>query len=180
MRTILSGLPVDFPVPLLIVQHIAAGFLPGLVDWLAQTSGFPVRIAAHGEKVAPGCAYLAPDAYHLGLNANGCVALSKQGVENGVRPSVSYLFRSVASLCGSRVMAVLLTGMGKDGAEELKHLKDLGAITVAQDADSSVVHGMPGEAIRLGAATYVLAPDRIPDALTAWAGVSARAVTAPH
>lgn len=169
LQTILSGLPKDFPLPVLIVQHIAIGFLPGLVDWLNQTTGLPIRIAAHGESLRPGHAYFAPDGYHLGLDDSGQIALSKQEPENGLRPAVSHLFRSVAAVCGANVVGVLLTGMGRDGADELKALKDLGAITIAQDAESSVVHGMPGEAIKLGAATYVLAPDKIPPLLAALA-----------
>lgn len=169
LQTILAGLPKDFRFPVLIVQHIAAGFLPGLVDWLNQTTGFPIRIAAHGEPLLPGCAYLAPDGCHLGLGGSGQVALSKQEPENGLRPAVSYLFRSVAAVCGANAVGVLLTGMGRDGADELKLLKDLGAVTIAQDAESSVVHGMPGEAIKLGAATYVLAPDKIPPMLASLA-----------
>lgn len=169
LQTILAGLPKDFPFPVLIVQHIAAGFLPGLVDWLNQTTGLPVRIAAHGEPLRPGHAYLAPDGYHLGLGGSGQVALSKQEPENGLRPAVSYLFRSVAAVCGANAVGVLLTGMGRDGADELKTLQDLGAVTIAQDAASSVVHGMPGEAIKLGAATYILPPDKIPAMLAALA-----------
>ena len=161
LQTILAGLPRDFPIPVLIVQHIAAGFLPGLVDWLNQTSGLPIHIAAHGERLLPGCAYLAPDGYHLGLGASSQIALSKQEPENGLRPAVSYLFGSVAAVCGANAVGVLLTGMGRDGADELKLLKELGAVTIAQDAESSVVHGMPGEAIKLGGATHVLPADKI-------------------
>lgn len=162
LQTILTGLPVDFPAPVLIVQHIVAGFLPGLVQWLSETSGFPTRIATHGEAMRPGQAYLAPDGYHMGADGQGRIALSRAAPENGLRPAVSYLFRSVATHHGARAVAVLLTGMGRDGAEELKQLRDLGATTLAQDRESSVVNGMPGEAISLGGATYVLPPDRIP------------------
>lgn len=162
LQTILAGLPKDFSVPVLIVQHIATGFLPGLVGWLSQTTGFPTHIAVHGEPLQAGHAYLAPDSYHLGIGAHGEVALSKHQPESGLRPSVAYLFRSVAAACGANAVGILLTGMGRDGAEELKHMKELGSVTIAQDAESSVVHGMPGEAIKLGAATYVLAPDSIP------------------
>ncbi len=165
LQTILSGLPADFPAPVLIVQHIAAGFVTGLAEWLDQTTGFPVRIAAHGEPMEAGRAYLAPDGYHLGAGAQRRIALSRSEPENGLRPAVSFLFRSVAEQCGARAVAVLLTGMGKDGAEELKQLHDLGAVTIAQDAASSAVYGMPGEAMKLRAVRYSLAPDRIPAAL---------------
>ena len=179
LQTILAGLPRDFPIPVLIVQHIAAGFLAGLVEWLAQTTGFPIHIATHGEPVLPGRAYLAPDGVHMGLGANGQIALSKQAPDNGLRPSVAHLFRSVASVCGGSAAGVLLTGMGRDGAEELKHLRNLGAFTIAQDAESSVVHGMPGEAIKLGAAGYILAPDKNPAVLSALAAKKSNEPRAP-
>ena len=82
--------------------------------------------------------------------------LARDEPENGLRPAVSYLFRSLAESCGANAVGVLLTGMGKDGAAELKQMRDRGAVTIAQDRESSVVHGMPGEAIALGAATHVL------------------------
>jgi two-component system chemotaxis response regulator CheB len=161
LQIILSGLAKDFSVPVLIVQHIASGFVQGMVEWLAQTSGFPVHVAIHGERLLPGRAYVAPDGLHLGVDGNGGIALSTGEPENGLRPAVSHLFRSVARAYGAQAIGVLLTGMGKDGAEELKTMKEQGAITIAQDQETSVVHGMPGEAIRLEAATYVLPPDRI-------------------
>jgi two-component system chemotaxis response regulator CheB len=174
LQTILQGLPRDFPAPVLIVQHIAAGFLQGLGEWLTATTKFPVSIAAHGETLLPGHAYLAPDGHHMALGANGRVALNQQDPENGLRPAVSHLFRSVAAVHGAGAVGVLLTGMGRDGADELKCLKDLGAVTLAQDAESSAVHGMPGEAIKLGAVTYVLAPDKIAAVLTGLAADRSR------
>ncbi|MCK4359954.1 MAG: chemotaxis response regulator protein-glutamate methylesterase [Candidatus Cloacimonetes bacterium] len=162
LQTILSGLPKDFPAPVLIVQHIAEGFVQGLVEWLDQTSNMPVYVATHGEYILPGHIYIAPDKFHISVKTGGRIALSKGECENGLRPSVSYLFRSIANVYGQNAAAVLLTGMGKDGAKELKLLKEKGAVTIAQDKESSVVHGMPGEAIRLGAATYILSPEKIP------------------
>jgi two-component system, chemotaxis family, protein-glutamate methylesterase/glutaminase len=165
LQTILSGLPKDFPVPLLIVQHIAPGFLPGMVEWLNQTTGLRIHIAAHGATPLPGHAYIAPDDFHMGLAPGGSIALAREAHENGLRPAVSYLFRSLAQVCGAHGTGVLLTGMGKDGAAELKLMRDRGAFTIAQDRESSVVHGMPREAIELGAASVVLAADRIAGAL---------------
>jgi two-component system chemotaxis response regulator CheB len=170
LQTILTGLPKNFPVPLLIVQHIAQGFLPGLVDWLNQTTGLQIHVASYGTWPASGHVYLAPDGFHMGLSATGCIHLTKEQPENGLRPSISYLFRSLAERVGPNVVGVLLTGMGKDGATELKLLKDKGAVTIAQDRDSSVVHGMPGEAISLGAATLVLSAEKIADALITLVG----------
>ena len=161
LQTLLAGLPRPFPLPLLIVQHIAAGFLPGLVDWLTKATGLPVHIATGGDRPLPGHAYLAPDGVHMGLSSTGRILLSRTEPENGLRPAVSYLFRSVADRCGAGCMGVLLTGMGKDGAGELKLMCDRGAVTIAQDEETSVVHGMPGEAIRLGGATHVLPMEQI-------------------
>jgi two-component system chemotaxis response regulator CheB len=161
LQTILAGLPEDFAVPILIVQHIAAGFTVGLVEWLAQSSKLPVHLPTHGQLALPGHAYVAPDGLQMAMNEKGRIHLAADEPENGLRPSVSYLFRSVAKAYGRSAVGVLLTGMGKDGAWELKAMKEQGAITIAQDQGSSVVHGMPGEAIRLGGASYVLSPERI-------------------
>lgn len=165
LQTILSGLRKDFPVSVLIVQHMAPGFAEGFAEWLAQSTNFPVHMAAQGETVLPGHAYVAPDGFQMGLRSEGRIALSKDEPENGLRPSASYLFRSVAKVYGPHAVGVLLTGMGKDGAEELKLLKERDAVTIVQDKESSIVYGMPGEAVKLDAATYVLPPDKIPPAL---------------
>jgi len=161
LRTILSGLPNNFSVPILIVQHIAQGFLSGLGDWLQKTTGLPVKIAEHGDKIKPGHVYLAPDAHQMGLEKNLKIALVEGNPENNLCPAVSHLFRSVAQNYGKRSVGVLLTGMGRDGAKEMKLLKDKGGVTIAQDKESSIVHGMPGEAIKLGGATYVLPSAKI-------------------
>lgn len=165
LQTILAGLPKDIPVPVLIVQHIAKGFLPGLVDWLNQTTGWQVHVAAHGIIPLPGHAYLAPDDYHMGVAAGNRIVLSREEPIGNLRPAVAYLFRTLATVYRSRALGVLLTGMGRDGAEELKLMRDAGAETIAQDRESSVVHGMPGEAIAVGAAVHVLPADKIADTL---------------
>jgi two-component system chemotaxis response regulator CheB len=172
LQRILSGIPKDFPLPVLIVQHIATGFTQGFVEWLAQSSSLPVESPTHGQRVSPGRAYVAPDGFHMTVGADGRISLSSDEPENGLRPSVSRLFRSVAKAYGRRAIGVLLTGMGKDGAVELKLMKDQGAVTIAQDKDTSVVHGMPGEAIRLGGATYILSPEKIAATLTSLAAAA--------
>jgi two-component system chemotaxis response regulator CheB len=166
LQTLLSSLTREFPAPLLIVQHIARGFLPGMVEWLNQTTGLHVHVAAHGAQATAGHAYIAPDDFHMGVSAAGRLLLSHEPPEGGLRPSVGHLFRSLAQNIGDRAVGVLLTGMGTDGAGELKLLRDRGALTIAQDRETSVVHGMPGAAIQLGAAEHVLAPDRIAALLT--------------
>jgi two-component system chemotaxis response regulator CheB len=179
LQTILSALPRDFPIPLLIVQHIAPGFLPGMIEWLNQTTGLRIHIAAHGTTPLPGHVYVAPDDFHLGLATSGRIALARDAHENGLRPAVSHLFRSLAQVCGAHSIGVLLTGMGKDGAAEMKLMKERGAFTIAQDRESSVVHGMPGEAIELGAASVVLAAERIAGALVARAALRSASVGDP-
>ena len=168
LQTILAGLPKDFPVPVLIVQHIASGFLTGLTEWLNQTTGLQIHIAAYGIQALPGHVYLAPDEFHMGVGAGIRLVLSKEERDNGLRPSVGYLFRSLAAVCGRNAVGVLLTGMGQDGAEQLKVMKDRGALTIVQDRETSVVHGMPGAAIALDAATAVLPADRIAPALVSF------------
>jgi two-component system chemotaxis response regulator CheB len=165
LQTILSLLPNDLPVPIVIVQHIAQGFVQGLLEWLNQTTGFPMHLASHGERLLQGHVYFAPDGHHVGVEADGRAMLSIDPPENGLRPSVSFLFRSVARNFGSKAIGVLLTGMGRDGAEELRLMRDRGAVTFAQDLASSVVHGMPGEAVKLDAAVHVLPPEGIAESL---------------
>ena len=167
LQRILSNLPKNYPAPVLIVQHIAAGFVHGFSDWLAQVTGFAVGVATHNERLRPGRAYVAPDGFHMEVADGGDHIILVQGApENGLRPSVAALFRSVARVCGRGAAGVLLTGMGKDGARELGLMKERGAVTIAQDEESSVIHGMPGEAVSLGAATYVLSPEGIAALLT--------------
>lgn len=162
LHTLLAGLPQPCPVPVLIVQHISAGFVEGLAEWLATATGVPVRIAHDGELAKPGTAYLAPDGCQMTIRGDYRIACgSGQPAEHGLRPAASSLFRSVAESFGAHAVGILLTGMGCDGAEELKRMRDAGAVTFAQDRESSVVHGMPGEAIRLGAARHVGDPGRI-------------------
>jgi len=170
LLALLAALPKDFAVPILIVQHIAEGFLEGFVGWLQNACGFAVRQAAHGELVRPGQAYVAPDTCHLGVeyragNRGVQIVLSTAPPDNGVRPSVDHLLASVRRVYGATAAGVLLTGMGKDGAVELRALKECGAHTFVQDRESAVVYGMPGAALALDAARHVLAPEEIAEAL---------------
>ena len=157
-----------------MVQHIASGFAGGFAHWLGQSSALPVQLAQHGEMTLPGHIYIAPDGHHMKAGPGGRILLGQDAPENGLRPSVACLFRSVAKVYGARAAGVLLSGMGKDGAQELKLMKEQGAVTIAQDQASSVVHGMPGEAIRLGGATYVLPPENIAPALMSLVAPSGR------
>ncbi len=158
LQAILAALTPQFPVPVVIVQHIAPGFLAGMADWLEKTTLFPVGIPKNGDMIVPGRAYLAPDGVHMGVHRDGTIFLSDAPRENSLKPAVSFLFRSVAKEFGTRAAGVLLTGMGRDGADDLLALRKAGGITFAQDKESSVVHGMPGEAIAVGGACYIKPP----------------------
>lgn len=156
LREILAELPANYALPVVIVQHMASGFMAGFVEWLSSASGFAVCIAKDGEYPRGGSAYLAPDGFQMAIANDLRMVLTRGRPEHGMCPSVSHLFRSIhKDLCPSTV-AVLLTGMGKDGALELRQLKEGGAITIVQDRATSAVYGMPGEAIRQDAARLIL------------------------
>lgn len=161
LQTILAALPADFALPILVVQHMTPGFVQNFVEWLATTSRLSVEVARAGVYPEPGHVYVAPDGHQMGIGQGGLIALDDRATENRLCPAVSYLFASAAQHYGANTVAVLLSGMGTDGAAELARLRGLGATTIAQDKESSVVHGMPGSAIALGGVAYVLAPDEI-------------------
>ncbi|GFO69802.1 chemotaxis response regulator protein-glutamate methylesterase [Geomonas limicola] len=166
LQRILSSLPQDYNAAVLLVQHMAEGFTENFVAWLQHTSRLPISLARDGMPVEAGQVLVAPDGYHLEMAPGNRVILSSAPPENGLRPSVAALFRSLARHCGRQSAGVLLTGMGSDGAKELKLLRQAGGITIAQNRESSVVFGMPGEAIRLDAASYILPPEGIIELLT--------------
>jgi two-component system chemotaxis response regulator CheB len=155
---ILTVIAPKLNCPVLIVQHIARGFIAGFGGWLMQKSGLTVTLPIDGVEVQPRCVYLAPDDAHMGIDRDGRIRLSASAPEDGFQPSASYLFRSVAKAYGPHAMGVLLTGMGRDGASGLLEMRRAQGLTAVQDEASCVVFGMPREAVRLGAAQHVLAP----------------------
>ncbi len=156
LRTILETLPDTFSIPIVVVQHITRGFTVGLAKWLNDTIALKVKVAENKERLEGGTVYIAPDDVHLLISWSGRVELSHEPPMGGHRPSVTALFNSVAVHGGSSAVGVLLTGMGRDGADGLNALKREGAYTIAQNKESSVVFGMPAEAIALGAAREIL------------------------
>jgi len=164
LATLLRKLPASFPAPIAVVQHIAEGFTEGLASWLASESRLDVREATDGEPLLAGRVLLAPTGRHL-LVGDGIARLSDAPPVDTFKPSVTPLFLSAARTYGARVCGVLLTGMGRDGAEGLKAIKDAGGPTIAQDEVTSAVFGMPRAAIELGAVDRVLAIEEIPRAL---------------
>lgn len=166
LQRILIDLPGDFSAPILVVQHIAHGFMGGLADWLNASCDLHVKIAEHGEPVVKHTVFLAPDDRHLGVGADARIVVRNAPPVNGFRPSGTYLFESVAGAYGAAVAAVILTGMGADGVEGLKAVKAAGGHVLAQDEASSVVYGMPQEAVNAGIVDAVLPIEAIAPRLT--------------
>lgn len=155
LMTVLGGLPEELPVPVLITQHIAEGFIPGLVEWLDGGCAIAVREAGDGEAPAPGTAYLAPTGLNLEFDGS-TMHFSQPNRGQLYIPSADTLFSSVARSLQARGLGVILTGMGSDGAAGLKEMHDAGASTIAQDEKTSTVYGMPKAAADIGAAGEVL------------------------
>jgi len=155
VQGILQGLSPQATPPIALVQHINLGFVDSLARWLSETTGFKVEPARPGVRLQAGKVILAPESLHLTVLKGGMVRLVDADPVDGHRPSVTALFRSAAAY-GSSAVGVLLTGMGRDGAQGLLEMKEAGAWTIAQDRATSVVYGMPGEAVALGGATEIL------------------------
>jgi two-component system chemotaxis response regulator CheB len=165
LRTIFSELPASFPVPIVVVQHIASGFTDGLVHWLAGDSPLRIKVAEPGEELRRGTVYIAPDDRHLGVRRNPHdllrVQLDHADPVGAFRPSATYLFRSCSEAVGGGLLALILTGMGDDGVEGLRQVRKTGGRILAQDEASSVIYGMPREAHRAGIVDNVLGLDTI-------------------
>ncbi len=164
LATLLRGLPAGFPAPIAVVQHIADGFTEGLASWLASESRLAVSEARDGEPLRPGRVLLAPTGRHL-LVAEGVARLSDAPPVDTFKPSVTPLFLSAARVHGARCCGILLTGMGRDGADGLRAIRQAGGATFAQDEATSAVFGMPRAAIEAGAVERVLPLEEIPRAL---------------
>jgi two-component system, chemotaxis family, protein-glutamate methylesterase/glutaminase len=156
LHRIFSELPADFPLPILVVQHIALGFAEGMAKWLDSVTRLKVKVAEEGELLSPGTVYVAPDDRHLGVTADGRVQVSNAAPVGGFRPSGTHLFRSVARAYGAGCIALILTGMGQDGLEGLRELRQAGGRVLAQDEATSIVFGMPGVVVAAGLADAVL------------------------
>ncbi len=170
LATILAALPADPPVPILVVQHIAATFHQGLADWLDAVCPLTVQVATDGRLLRPGEVLIAPGDRHLGVSRTGRVVLSPAPPVGSHRPSATYLFSSIARVFGADAVGVILTGMGDDGAAGLLELGAAGGLVLAQDEASSVVFGMPREACATGAVDRVVPLAEMAGALaSAWA-----------
>ncbi len=164
LLAVLGRLPKDLKVPVVVAQHIADGFVPGLVSWLNAGCAIDVVLGEEGVRPDPGIAYFAPTGANMVVD-KGIIRLQAPGAGQLYVPSADTLFDSVARSFGKRTVGVLLTGMGADGAAGLKHLHDLGAATIAQDEATCTVFGMPKAAIDLGAAERTLGVNDIAAAI---------------
>ena len=160
VTVLLSSLKKPFILPITLVQHIETGFDQGYADWLSDETGHTVLLAKTGMKPEAGKVYVAPTDFHLKFD--GLSFILDDGIKVlNQKPSVDVLFRSAAENFGSKTMAVLLTGMGTDGAEGCADIKSCGGFTIVQDAAPSLIFGMPKAAIDRGAASVVLPIEQI-------------------
>ena len=166
LRAILSALPASFPLPIVCIQHIGANFLDELLHWLAIACPLSICIPTDGEIPKRGIVYFAPGDMHLEFDSSGRFALSDAAPYEGHRPSINVTMKSTAHYFGAHTVGILLTGMGRDGADGLAEIAALGGCTVAQDEASSIVYGMPKAAVALGVVQQVLPLERIAPFIT--------------
>ncbi len=157
LETFLTEFPDSFSLPIVVVQHICDGFIDSLVELLDDRISMTVKIAENGEKLNRGTVYFAPNNVQLLIDREERILLDSHLPRWGVfKPSINYLFNTMADVYRDKGIGVILTGMGNDGAEGLMKMRESGAVTIAQDQESSLIFGMPKAAIDLGAAKYVI------------------------
>ena len=161
LHLILSALPAEFPVPILVVQHISRGFTAGFASWLDHACALRVKLAEEGEMLVAGTVYIAGDDRHLCASRSRRVHLSSAPEVGGFRPSGTPLFDSVAAAYGRNAVAVILTGMGRDGVDGLHAIRKAGGRTIAESEATAVVYGMPGAAVQAGVVDFVLPLDQV-------------------
>ncbi|KAB8318568.1 response regulator [Tolypothrix campylonemoides VB511288] len=155
IEKILGKLPADFPLPIICTLHVGEGVLSKLVDWLSSECKLRIKVAEVGESPQPGTVYFAPEKNHLELDSKGKFIYSRAVPGEKHCPSITVMFKSIASFYGKTTAAVLLTGLGHDGVQGLQAISQVGGLTIAQD-DNGVAFGMVKEALALGAAQHLL------------------------
>jgi two-component system chemotaxis response regulator CheB len=165
LHQIIPRLPADLSAGYLIVQHMPAGFTKSLATRLDEIAAIHVKEAEDGDRVRPGLALMAPGGFHMGVTPEGSILLNQEPPQHGVRPAVDKLFESAVPVFGDRLIGVILTGMGYDGARGMASLKKRGGKTIAEDASTCVVYGMPKVVAELGLADQILPVHEIPDAI---------------
>lgn len=177
LAAVLGGLPSDFPAGVVIVQHIDENFAAGLVEWLKQHCVLPVRIAREGDIVSPGIVFLAAPGAHLILHGADRLGYVAEPASHPYRPSIDVFFKSVETMWPGDAVGVLLSGMGRDGAEGLKGMRGHGYLTIAQDQKTCVVYGMPAAAAKIGAAGEILPlPDIAPRLIRMFGGQTKKGI----
>lgn len=161
VHKLLMELPANFPAPIVLVQHINAAFTESLAGWLGASARIQVKVAKDGDQLVPGTCFVAPPGVHLSVPQRGRLALVAGAARDGHVPSGSTLLESAARAYGRRAVAMVLTGMGSDGAEGMAAVKAAGGRTIAQSQESCVVFGMPSAAIARGAAELVVHGDEL-------------------
>lgn len=162
---VISALPKDYPLPVVIGQHIAEGFIGGLVDWLSKVSKLPVKIAEHHEEIKPSTVYVCPAENNTAIVEPGIFELIPPRESDLYKPSLDLLVSSAAGVYKDKTIGVILTGMGTDGARGILRVHEFGGYTIAQDESTSTVFGMPKAAIEFGAVKEVLPIDVIGEKL---------------
>lgn len=168
LHHLLRDMPDDFPIPIVIAQHMPAEFIPGLVSWLSSATKLEVKLAENGMILEGGMVIVSPGDYHLTIKRRDTdliVRLIETRGDYRYQPSIDVLLNSVARICGSAAIGLILTGMGDDGANGLLAMYEAGAYTLAQDQHSSTVFGMPHAAIEAGAVQTVVALADLPTKL---------------
>jgi len=161
LEVLLKGLPRNFAPAIVLVQHVDQVFAAGMAEWLASVSGLNVRLAEEGEQPQSGTVLLAGTNHHIRLLKNGTLAYTPEPVNEIYRPSIDVFFESVARYWNGDAAGVLLTGMGRDGAQGLKLMRQQGYLTIAQDQGSSAVYGMPKAAAAIDAAMEIRPLEKI-------------------
>ncbi|HEV8247436.1 MAG TPA: chemotaxis-specific protein-glutamate methyltransferase CheB [Polyangiaceae bacterium] len=174
---VLSLLEAESAPPVVLVQHMAAGFVGGFVEWLNESLGIRAQLAKNGARLEPGNLYVAPDEHHVELTAFGRLTVHDAPALRFHRPSVDVLFQSAAAALGRDAVGVLLTGMGDDGARGLAAMHQNGAFTIAQDQKSSLVYGMPAAAVERGGASTSANPESIAETLSSIRAAASSATT---
>ncbi len=164
LSELLGALPPGFAAPILITQHLPPAFMSFFAAQIAEMAHRPAEVARPGARILPGRCYVAPGIGHLGVETVGGavrIRITDERVASGCMPSVDPMFMAVAEIYGPRALGVVLSGMGRDGAQGAARLTDSGASVIAQNRDTSVVWGMPGAVVSAGLASAVLPPRQI-------------------